>query len=171
MKKLLFVLLILSIAPMAGATLSLRVNGADAGDAITMAPSDTALIGVNQSEVHNFVAYVVLMTQGPGSWTGVSHVYAPPALANVEGWTYYGTDVDPSMDIWGGNFSLPGLAQGGPGVFGDVQFHCDGPGDVTILLLDEDQNEVDALTIHQVIPEPATIALLCLGGLLLRKKK
>jgi len=47
-------------------------------------------------------------------------------------------------------------------------FHCDGPGDVTIALVDNNGNIVDAQVIHQT-PEPATLVLLGLGGLVLRK--
>jgi len=50
----------------------------------------------------------------------------------------------------------------------DTLFHCDGPGDVTIALVDNNGNIIDAQVIHQT-PEPATMLLLGLGGLLLRK--
>ncbi|MFA5292519.1 MAG: PEP-CTERM sorting domain-containing protein [Phycisphaerae bacterium] len=167
MKKLLVVLLVLCLAPLAGAQLSLVVNGLEAGAEITMAPSDFAWIGVYQDIQMNANTMVILV-EGPGSWTGLSEVYIPPALAGVPGWTPYGL-IEGIGDAWNGDFGLPGTAQGGPGVFGAVQFHCEGPGDVLIVLTDENLEPVDSLVIHQ-IPEPATIALLCLGGLLLRKK-
>ena len=59
-----------------------------------------------------------------------------------------------------------------------VIFHCDDEGDVVISMMDVYTMDVNwgqvipimnGMIIHQ-IPEPATIALLCLGGLLLRKK-
>jgi hypothetical protein len=52
-----------------------------------------------------------------------------------------------------------------------IDFHCEGPGVVTVSLLNPDNLAVayDTQIINQ-IPEPATIALLCLGGLLIRKK-
>jgi hypothetical protein len=79
------------------------------------------------------------------------------------------------------------LGKGNPTALAFVLFHCDSasPPDVVITLIDVttydtswNQVGVDVLPapimngmiIHQ-IPEPATIALLCLGGLLLRKKK
>jgi len=66
-----------------------------------------------------------------------------------------------------------------------LMFHCDGAGPVTITMTNNlDTNAGDTIetnmarlnfggpvTITQVVPEPATIALLCIGGLLLRKKK
>ena len=170
MKKLLILVMVLALSSMASATITLVVDGVDAGAAITLLPSDTVWIGVNQDIAENFAAYVIMDTTSLGSWTGLSAIYSPPALAAVVGWTYYGTGVDPGMDAWFGDFTLPGLEQGGPGVFGAVQFHCEAPGDVLITLYDEAFVPVDTLTIHQ-IPEPATIALLCLGGLLIRKKK
>ncbi|HOK95856.1 MAG TPA: PEP-CTERM sorting domain-containing protein [Anaerohalosphaeraceae bacterium] len=45
----------------------------------------------------------------------------------------------------------------------DLLFHCDGPGDVTIVLVDENGMIVDSQVIHQ--PEPMTLGLLGLGGL------
>jgi hypothetical protein len=40
-----------------------------------------------------------------------------------------------------------------------------------IMLLDENGAMIDTILIHQIIPEPMTIALLGLGGLLLRRRK
>ena len=51
----------------------------------------------------------------------------------------------------------------------DVAFHCDGEGDVTLYLVDNNGEVADSQVIHQ-IPEPMTLALLGLGGLLLRRK-
>ncbi|MGA2916135.1 MAG: PEP-CTERM sorting domain-containing protein [Sedimentisphaerales bacterium] len=71
-----------------------------------------------------------------------------------------------------------------------IMFHCDGGGDVIITMVNTTNSHAmntleyqvanpdnqfvpnfgGPVTIHQ-IPEPATIALLCLGGLLLRKKR
>ena len=175
MKKMLMLILILGIASFANAAISLQTSTSgtsfsDPGAAITLLPSDTVWIGVNQDIAENFAAYVIMDTTSLGSWTGLSAIYSPPALAAVVGWTYYGTGVDPGMDAWFGDFTLPGLEQGGPGVFGAVQFHCEAPGDVLITLYDEAFVPVDTLTIHQ-IPEPATMALLGLGGLFLRRRK
>ena len=170
MKKLLVLMLVLGLATAANATLTLVVDGAEAGSEITLDPSDTIWIGVDQDIEQNFAAYVIMGTTPDGAWTGGSAVYSPPALAEVLGWTYYGTAVDPSMDAWFGDFTLPGIEQGGPGVFGAVEFHCEGEGDVIITLYDEGFSPVDTLTIHQT-PEPITIALLGLGGLFLRRRK
>jgi hypothetical protein len=86
------------------------------------------------------------------------------------------------------------LGKGNPTALAWITLHCDGasPPNVVISLTDiatfntswdqighwADEEEtiwvsdvvMHGMTVHQ-IPEPATIALLCLGGLLLRKKK
>jgi hypothetical protein len=52
----------------------------------------------------------------------------------------------------------------------NITFLCEGPGDVTIRLLDSDLNLLDTQMIHQV-PEPGTITLLALGAMLLKRRR
>ena len=49
----------------------------------------------------------------------------------------------------------------------NVGFHCEGPGDVTMYLVDNNGEVLDSQVIHQ-IPEPMTMALLGIGGLAMR---
>ena len=81
--------------------------------------------------------------------------------------------------MWGpiAIFDAPG-APAGDWLIDDIVFHCETPfNDATIQLIELNSDTgwptglvYDTVIVHQ-IPEPATIALLCLGGLLLRKKK
>ncbi|MFA5291397.1 MAG: PEP-CTERM sorting domain-containing protein [Phycisphaerae bacterium] len=173
LKKMLVLLAILALANLASAAISLQTSASgtdfsDPGAAIDLMPSDTIWIGIYQDIQLNANTMIFITAPAPGSWTGQSVVFTPPALSGVPGWTYYG--VIEGMDAWNGDFGLPGTEQGGPGLFGAVQFHCDAPGDVFITLTDENLNQMDTLVIHQ-IPEPATMVLLGLGGLFFRKKK
>jgi hypothetical protein len=167
---------LLALSSAANATLSLVVDGQEVGSEITLTPGETVWIGtyadIPPNYVHYaaFAAYVIMDTTPLGSWTGASKVYVPPAAPGVAGWTYYGTTVDPAMDAWFEDYTLPGFYDlGGPGLYGEVEFRCDAPGDVFINLYDDAFDMVDTLTIHQ-IPEPATLILLSLGGLVLRRK-
>jgi hypothetical protein len=59
-------------------------------------------------------------------------------------------------------------------VFDEILFYCVGAGDAVVHLYETDWTTptlLDTVIIHQVVPEPMTIALLGLGGLFLRRRK
>jgi hypothetical protein len=53
----------------------------------------------------------------------------------------------------------------------EIIFHCTGGGDTVLTLVTADLQVVEDIQIIHNIPEPMTIALLALGGLLLRRRK
>jgi len=177
MKKMLILALMLSLAVSANAALTIVVNGQDAGSEITIAPSDTVMLGVNSDQSGNAGLYLAFMgivgETTLGEWTGVYDIAASPITIGANAYaTPYGYFPDVDMDIWELSNTEPVLhPELIPGVGFNLAFHCLAEGDVDIQLLDEGFSVVDALTIHQVIPEPMTVALLGLGGLFLRRRK
>jgi hypothetical protein len=194
MKKLLILMLVLGVASVANATLLLSVDGVtDPPETeVTLHPSDEAVIDVmGDGRAQPQAAYLIV--QGPGTIAGHTMLYGgtlvtyqdleeiavelemtpEDVLAVLAEYGY-----DEATDLSYMNFAD---APGGdwPTLDGklvdDIIFHCEGPLmeplDVTLTLTDGDFAEVfDVQIIHQV-PEPMTLTLLGLGGLLLRRRK
>ena len=185
MKKVLAFVLVLGMASLANAALTLqvatdgqhnpRINDPQGGEPfepfldseIFLQPTDTIWIGIHNDQGVQYDAVVLIY--GPGSWTGgisvigypyvipVAYGVAPPYTPSYVALAYASTSA-----------VYDGLI---PGVGLDFEFHCDGLGPVTIMVQDLDTGQTDQLLIHQ-IPEPMTMALLGLGGLgLLRRRR
>ena len=165
MKKLLVLMLVLGLASAANAVLSLSVNGEPAPDEITINPSDEIVIDIQSDNSTAYSAYFDMYV-GDGTFSDARTV-----IGNLSGLLgpypdYYGTGAY--------SYYLVTIADSGgalvPGTGFEIDFHCDGPGDVLVQLRDATGYIVlDSLVIHQ--PEPMTIALLGLGGLFLRRRK
>ena len=164
MKKLLVLMLVLSLVSAANAAISLSVNGEVAPPEITIAPSDIIVIDI-QSDGTTSYPFWLYAYDGPGTLSNPRAAQGDlTELVRTLSYTGY-----TCYDIFVGD-SAGGLVPGAGFLF---DFHCDGPGDVLITLNDYNTYEViDSLTIHQVdIPEPMTLSLLGLGGLFLRRRK
>jgi hypothetical protein len=200
MKKLVILMLVLGLASTANAVLvpgmSLMVaQGTVKGEApaqedyydlvdteLWLQPSDYLWIGV-----HNSIAGQAGATQkglfilgivepSPDTaWTGNWAMYVPPLVPDApdnEYWDVQDFGGGLILDMWLLTLTNENAGEyNGIGVLDAKELHCEeGPSDDVIALYDENMDFIDSIVIHQ-IPEPATIALLGLGGLLLRRCK
>ena len=194
MRKLLILTLVLGMASMASATMTLVVGQsgtqgvAPAGDGyydpvdtqLNILPSDYLWVGVyndtdgvsGANEQGQF--FMGIVTPDPATWTGAWAQYKPPLVPGAPDNAYMGpTPVgQPTpIDMW--NLAL---TDGVPlnfnliGVLDAKELHCEELGDVHVTLFNAGMVPIDTITIHQ-IPEPITMALLGLGGLFLRRRK
>jgi hypothetical protein len=182
MKKLLALLLVLVVTSAASATLQISVNGdkEPVESQITIGPSDHITLDIwTDAPIQPFEAI---------TWMLVCQVID----ADITG----GQSVHPAMTVSGLTKDFPAIVppEGEEGIWGIaanttivpvdagtmladlIDFHClGGPGDVIISLYNAPDGSppttlFDSVIIHQ-IPEPASMLLLGLGGLLLRRRK
>ena len=181
MKKLLVLMLVLGIASAANASLLISVDGVvDPPDSeVILMPSDTVVIDIfGDGQTPRQYFYMGILVDGPGSldisnavmlYPGTDSTIVEESDPYIAGYLGIGMPYalitmqdapppgDPLRDLEGT------LVDG-------ILFHCDAVGEVTIILTNQDGVVLDTQVIHQ-IPEPMTIALLGLGGLLLRRRK
>jgi len=179
MKKLLVLALVLSIATVANAVMEpmhFTVDGT-ATTSATVSVGGTVMIGVtigttgNEAMYKGRLALLDVAPDGLGEWTGVSSIKPPTATIANASVTYEGYDSLYTEDLWlfvNTEAALHSELTGGLGF--EFGYKALGTGEVSILLYDENYNVMETLVIEQ-IPEPATMLLLGLGGLLIRRKK
>ena len=193
MKKLLIFMLVFGMASLANATLLISVDGVtDPVEEIILGPSDEVTIDI-MGDGRDQPQDAFLIIQGLGAIAGYTMLYPGSASLYMEleefaegagmtpedllaalgtAYGYHG-----ATDLSYMNFADT-TPMGGPydplsgKLVDDIIFHCEGGiGDVTLTLTDGEFAQVfDTQIIHQ-IPEPATIALLGLGGLFLRRRR
>jgi len=186
MKKLLALMLVLSVASVANAALLISVDGVvDPPDtSIELFPSDTVTIdiwGDGLTPTAPVAPTPWLIVEGLGTVSGGVVIY-PGTLTTItlyeEGdgsgiveWLQsegYNTTQSYYIELVDGTAEPPPLSGT---LVDEIELHCIGFGDVLLSLVKADLSEnYDTQIIHQ-IPEPASMLLLGLGGLLLRRRK
>lgn len=175
MKKLLLIVLILTICSIANAAAFINITDTYGNSELTLAPSDTVelLIWYTGETIGAF--FIEVGATGPGTITNAV-VTAVPRDPIYDSCDPYGIG-------WGISASAP--STGGPlypGItypLAELEFHCDSIGDVVIdtadiFIVNPGWSEIipifNGMVIHQT-PEPTTISLLCLGAFILKRKK
>ena len=189
MKKLLVVLMVLTIATVANA--ALVITGAPTGP---INPSDNVTLGISANQEPSPSNMYLFLTNNLGTLSGGSVLWSDYSTALGEMTLHTGAgdsviDYINSYPEYGsvnqayyislvGN-TLPALVMDGA-VVGDITFHSEAAGEVTLVLgnVVDDGTGVfimqvfDSQVIQQGnIPEPMTLGLLGLGGLFLRRRK
>jgi hypothetical protein len=182
MKKVVITLVVLAVATGVNAALKISVNGViDPPDSTVITyPSDLMIIdiwGDGQTPLGTFFLGINLAGGEYGS-IDISAVTIPyPGNSKSIGWlddpdvcALLGVKCPVLVIEFVDLVATPDIPKPLLGTLVDnIKFHCDGYNDVTLSLFDMDGILLDAQVIH--IPDPITIALLGLGGLLVRRRK
>ena len=211
MKKLLIIMLVLGMASLANAGITLSVDGNPNPGEIDLLVSETFILDIDVSGLpHDAFGggdILVKLSNAQGSldatnayvinpvqteyWVTVPNIYTGWTEGQVD-WDVSGvTQVDPQNVIVSA-LNQQWNTKPDYRLMDGLLFHCDDPTDVIItleaysplvyythdatggvleqLIEYEEGTILDTLTVHQ-IPEPATLLLLGLGGLFLRRKK
>ena len=185
MKKIFVSVLVLALAQMASAgVIELTIDGVLAPDEITLDPSDWIELDIDltSGKLGDYEIGMALTGSDYGSldFTDIAFptVFYIPAKVGAPKPGY--EVIVTASQLFNPPFEVPKVLVNG------IMFHCDGKGTVTIKIVNvgstgytenfvfhpsyELDEVIDTLVIHQT-PEPTTIALLGLGGLLLRRRR
>ena len=183
MKKLLTLMLVLGMASLANAALTLQIsvdgNLEPVDSEIYVIPSETIYLDIwTTADITPGVGegyYALACSTADATISGgVVNFPGEPGLSIEDDPVGVGIPVPAGHNgVWG-MIALSTVSEipAGTILFNEIGFHCEwAPNDVMVTLYDADTMEIlDTVTIHQ-IPEPATMALLSLGGLLLLRRR
>jgi len=170
MKKLLVLTLVLVMASLASAGVTL------VADQLVVKPSDLIVITVHNTASQlgwaGQVQLVLPEVGRTGEWTGDYTVNPNAPKGTSYEVTYYGDQrPDAPVDLWYADLTAPTTGAAYPEMdYISFVFHCTAPGPAVIEVTDVDGVVLDSITILQT-PEPATLALLGLGAMVLRRRK
>jgi len=181
MKKLLVSVLVLGIASMASASLTLNVDGgANPGD-ITLSPSDTIVLDVTAAAGFDLGDFQISLSNAQGSLDASGAVFSQTYnyLGVVQlpwglPWAHVSSLLDDAQHFSLGGGNLPPTLTGyDEVVMTGLVLHLDDATDVIITLEESlgggNFQLLDTLTVH--VPEPITMGLLGVGGLFLRRRR
>jgi hypothetical protein len=188
MKKLLALLLVLVVTSAASATLQISVNGEKepVESQITIGPSDHITLDIwTDADIQPFEAipWMLVCEVVGGDITGGTSVHAAMTISGLTKDFEKIIPPEGQEGIWGlaaNTTVIP--VEAGTTLADLIDFHCLGcppggpvPCDIVISLYDAPDGAppttlFDSVVIHQT-PEPASMLLLGLGGLLLRRRK
>jgi len=174
MKKILLAMIVVCVAVTANAGMTIVILDEETGawreypdSEFTITPSTYIEIGLKVDFAAPTGAYALGLLDGAGSLGDDVQILAEGAVTAAL------TDDALQAESLGlqNPFVSIDLTSAFEGVLLRGTFHCDGAGDVTLAEVNSNGVVIDTQVIHQVIPEPATMALLGLGALLLRRRK
>ena len=181
-KNILTLLLVLGLASTAGAALQISVNGElNPGNDIMIGVDGTAVIGIwTDADIVNNDGFDYLVGVDAGlarfDWSGATFSTTPAINEITRAWPG-GALPDPPIGhegFAGSVFNIGNTVAAGTLLVNNILFQGIAEGNAVITLYntpDTGPLEIhDSVTI-EVVPEPATLALLGLGSLLLRRRR
>jgi hypothetical protein len=180
-------LFILCLVPSANAGLFISVNGVIEPPfaEILLDPGETAILGILGDGLTPPPIALYLLVEGPGWIDGHTMIYrgSLAGYADWPGWIdYIGPvtledlrELSGRPDLMDLSFITLADAAIPPGpldalLLDNIILHCDRVGDVTLTLLSDDFKVIYDTQVIRQVPEPMTLFLLGLGGVILARK-